>query len=601
MTNTESKEISQARQFIAKCKFDEALQILSDFEEVEGLTLQDKITGHLLQCQLLFWQGKYEDVINLAKQTHEESLGLGKHILSVDPLLLMADALIWQFRHNKAFEIIIQAEELLNTLSQEELRDYIQREASIAYLKGRFYSLKENPEIDRARENLERSLELRKQIDNEFDVAHSLLSLGIIIAKEKLEPDRGLDLIKQALAIGKNIDNKIIIANCLRLLYIFYSIKGELDSSLTYAEQGLTIYKEIDNKPRIAALLSVIGDYYRLKNDNQRALEYMERSLAVNEEIGESDQNPIIIHNLIELHLEMGNLEIAQQYFKRLEQLNNHVESEWVNLIYRVNKVHLLKRSLRFKDLAEAGEMLKIIIKESSQWTNYALLEICDLLLVELGMTNNIEILDEIKIYINQLRNFAEIFKSFWLLAETCFLQAKMSLIKLDMKEARRFLTQAQQIAERHDLKNLVNKISNEQENLLKQLTVWEQLKKSNAPISERIELAKISEHMGQMLRNRAKVTTQITEDDFTIHTERKICLVCRGDIKGYMYACECNAYYCESCAQALTNLENVCWACNAPMDRSKPVKQYIEEEEIKDSIKGEIKGKSPKKEEKPQ
>ena len=147
------------------------------------------------------------------------------------------------------------------------------------------------------------------------------------------------------------------------------------------------------------------------------------------------------------------------------------------------------------------------------------------------------------------------------------------------MKEARRFLTQAQQIAERHGFKNIVKKISNEQENLLKQLTVWEQLKKSNAPISERIELAKISEHMGQMLRNRAKLTTQITEDDFTIHTERKICLVCRGDIKGYMYACECAANYCESCAQAVTNLENICWACNAPMDRSKPVKRYEEEE----------------------
>jgi len=82
------------------------------------------------------------------------------------------------------------------------------------------------------------------------------------------------------------------------------------------------------------------------------------------------------------------------------------------------------------------------------------------------------------------------------------------------------------------------------------------------------------------VLRNRSKLTTQVTEEDFTIQKEQKICLVCRGEIKGYMYACECNANYCESCVQALTNLENVCWACNAPMDKSKPVKPYRKDEE---------------------
>jgi len=51
----------------------------------------------------------------------------------------------------------------------------------------------------------------------------------------------------------------------------------------------------------------------------------------------------------------------------------------------------------------------------------------------------------------------------------------------------------------------------------------------------------------------------------------------------------------------SISNLENVCWACNAPMDRSKPVKRYKEEEEIKSSIKGENKDKSSRKQEKPE
>ncbi|MEE9378197.1 MAG: hypothetical protein V3V33_09185 [Candidatus Lokiarchaeia archaeon] len=45
------------------------------------------------------------------------------------------------------------------------------------------------------------------------------------------------------------------------------------------------------------------------------------------------------------------------------------------------------------------------------------------------------------------------------------------------------------------------------------------------------------------------------------------------------MYAYECNANYCESWTPPLTNLENICWACNAPMENSKPMKHYEGEE----------------------
>ncbi len=65
------------------------------------------------------------------------------------------------------------------------------------------------------------------------------------------------------------------------------------------------------------------------------------------------------------------------------------------------------------------------------------------------------------------------------------------------------------------------------------------------------------------------------------IHKEKKICLVCRGGVLRFSYICECGAMYCENCARALTNLENVCWACDVPIDYSKPVKSYKEKDEI--------------------
>ena len=84
---------------------------------------------------------------------------------------------------------------------------------------------------------------------------------------------------------------------------------------------------------------------------------------------------------------------------------------------------------------------------------------------------------------------------------------------------------------------------------------------------------------MEHLLRNHVSLTIQVTEDQITVHKERKICIVCKGEISGFMFSCTCNAIYCENCARALTDLENICWVCNTPLDMSKPIKPYIKEE----------------------
>ena len=89
------------------------------------------------------------------------------------------------------------------------------------------------------------------------------------------------------------------------------------------------------------------------------------------------------------------------------------------------------------------------------------------------------------------------------------------------------------------------------------------------------------------MTHTRPLLATETVEKEVTIHKERKICIVCRGEVLGYMYTCSCDAVYCENCARTLTDLENVCWVCNAPIDASKPIKPYMEEKVVeKDVIK---------------
>ena len=80
-------------------------------------------------------------------------------------------------------------------------------------------------------------------------------------------------------------------------------------------------------------------------------------------------------------------------------------------------------------------------------------------------------------------------------------------------------------------------------------------------------------------LSNRPDV---INEEEVSISKEKKICLVCKGKVLSFSFICpECETFYCENCAKAIINMENACWACNQPLDESKPSKPYKKEEEI--------------------
>ncbi|TFG23357.1 MAG: hypothetical protein EU529_07745 [Promethearchaeota archaeon] len=68
----------------------------------------------------------------------------------------------------------------------------------------------------------------------------------------------------------------------------------------------------------------------------------------------------------------------------------------------------------------------------------------------------------------------------------------------------------------------------------------------------------------------------KITKEEVKFYKEQTICLVCKKEETGFinLFICpECKALYCEKCARALIEIENICWACNGAIDQSKPIK----------------------------
>jgi hypothetical protein len=76
-----------------------------------------------------------------------------------------------------------------------------------------------------------------------------------------------------------------------------------------------------------------------------------------------------------------------------------------------------------------------------------------------------------------------------------------------------------------------------------------------------------------------------ISEEEVTYYREQKICLICKGKVAGFnIFLCpNCEALYHEDCARVLTNMENACWVCNDPIDKTKPTKPFKKVEKKKD------------------
>jgi len=494
----------------------------------------------------------------------------------------MAYALTMLLSLDKAFRVIEESEDLLKTCTKESSIIIAQKQASIDYIKGLFYFYKRDADL--GIKHAEQSLKLREEYGFTHEIAEPLYVLGLIYSLYKFDYDLAKTYTERSLKLAKESNQKYIIAYTLLIFGMLFALKGEMERSLVYSKRSLAISEELNNKRLIASLFNNIAEVHQRQGNLDQALFYLEKSLLVAEEI-ESNWN--IGNALVSigfLYITKNDRENAEKYFELLKKFKGQEIISLHDEHYRLHKTLILKMSPRTRNRAKAEELLKEIIEDKRigvESMTKALVNLCDLLLGELRITNDIEVIDELKPHINQLINIAEKTKSSWILTETYLLQAKLSLITFKIKKAQRFLIQAQQIANRFNLNQLTKKIAKENDDLLKKLDLWEKLKEAGAPIAKRFDLARLDDQIVGMVQNLTMLTPQVTEEKIAIHKEKKICLVCRGEVLRYTYICECGAIYCENCARAVSNLENICWACDEPIDYLKSVKPYKEEEKV--------------------
>jgi tetratricopeptide (TPR) repeat protein len=516
------EELAYVPQLINDYKIEEALHIIAEFEKREDITPEERLGCQLYRANIYSNAQRYEESNKTAEKVYLLASKRDNYQITVDSLYGLICTFHFLGRLDEESEAIGQYEKFLNLISGVPYPEIALRKAFLLSMKGWYYFFM--GKIDDALEYAFQSLELNKKFGNDIDIGLNYYQI-ISHFKSKGELNKALEYEKPVLSLDRHqLGTRANFSAILVQLGEVYANKGQLDQALKYYDQVLELEKEerLIN-PNFSRRFGFtvgsfrIGNLYRLKGDFDQALNYLNNFLKFAETTRQKYFITQSLFWLIIMNLEKKSLAQAQNYLKRLEMVVENVKSPLISQIYRIAKALILKSSTRSIHKGEAEKILKEIAEEGVTYheiNTIALISLCDLLLMELRTSNDMSILEEINPYISILLNDAENQQSYRWIAEINLLKAKISQIKLNLDDARKFLTKAQKIASEHGLQLLAQKISLEHDKLLEELETWQVFRDTQASLSKRMKLTPVDGVIERLLYKQTIEPPELVDEE---------------------------------------------------------------------------------------
>ncbi len=514
-------DLKQAQDLYDNGKLDKSLQVIEEFEGKKLIPPEEHLEWLILKGKVYSALGYPEEAKKITQEAYQKSKTLGSKLHVFDALIAKIWVLLYYIKWTvHQFGSLIEEKTVLQLTEQLENiftnfkgippTELMNRESDLMHLKGIIYYYVKK-EFTKAIEHFNKALMIQEKLGNKSRIAEILMSF-VRLYYFKGDLDESITYSVQIIA--NNEFPKIYKCKAFgRLVYALRN-KGDLERAIKFNKQWQKFAKEINYKPCLAASFRMTSEMSRMKGDLDRALEFGKRSfkIAVFPQL-----KLTVLLTLIEINIEKEDFEEVNNYLNISKQIVDNSNNEALKREFQLSKAIVLKSSANIRDRIKAEMILKDFIKldsldvHSNEW---ALIQLCDLLLAELLRSNDMNLFDEINPIINLLSEHALKQNSSWKLAETYLLKAKLAFIQMNMGEARKFLTQAQEIADNKGLGLLAQKISNEHDILLEQLSKWKNMKEKEPPLSERIELSSFEGVIKRLLETRTTDPPEVIEED---------------------------------------------------------------------------------------
>ncbi len=562
------KELVQARELMDQAKFDEALEIIEQFENSESLQAEDRLSASFLKQKIYNYNQQYGKSLEISDYAYQISQNLELEPESIRALIGKA-SIVFLGDFDKADAHIREAERRMKNISEDPSINILRRDLLLIKSWNLFLKLNLKGAAELAKECLNST----KEIGNNLDLANIYFLLGYINSFQ--EKSIALKYAMMSLELNQEFEHLVALAgnysligfiyyregkydlaleNCnkslsikegdksakisaLQTLSAIYYMKGKLNRTLKYLKQASELAEELKNPFQLIRILIELAYYNNILGNTDLAIELSERSINLSEKWGLIFFMAESLTQLIGIYLFKNSLDKANRYFSRLSELYNQTLDQGVvdiSFYYFTSKAFLLSQSTRMRDRVEAQTSIKKVmnsplIDEGGLIIGLGLLSY--LLLEEFSVYNDPDILDELNPYISEMLNRAERVHNYNWLAQTKLLQGKLALIRMNIKEARKLMLEAQRVAELHGLKHLASRISVEHDKILEQEDLWDILEEKKASMAERIKLASIDNLLEHLQGRRAIEPPKLTHEIPVM-----ILIIAEGGIPAFSY-----------------------------------------------------------------
>ncbi|MHA2357554.1 MAG: tetratricopeptide repeat protein [Candidatus Heimdallarchaeaceae archaeon] len=504
----------------------------SHYDYGKALTLQ-RMAGSFSEM------GKREEAIECA----EEAFNIWKNLdnkAGIAYTTFLRGMLLSSIKPDVALDLINKALKLNTEIDAKLTLSKIHN--SLAIL------LFQKDESEEALKHLEKSINIKREIGDKHGLILLLYNIGqLYIAK--MENEKALGYLHEGLALTKELDFErpyYLIQFALNILYVR---RGELNRALRFLEEAVQFYEERNMKENVAwtrgkladilvlkgdldnalqnyilcqefyekenrtvnvcDVLSNIAEIHQLKGDYDLALKYFNKSEELAIKIENYYMLATISYNLVVCYKELNQIEKAESYTENLSQLSNKLNSKPLAVMSNLAEALMLMEKEKSPERKKAKELLEAVITEENieqKLVSTAILNLCELLIIELRETEDLELLEELKTYVERLHKEGTTELAYPLLVQSIWLQANISLLDLDIDKARRLFKSAQVMAEAKEMHNLARRISNNHDILLGQIDLWDQFTMQLPSVAERLELTHIETVLNEMIKGRGIV-----------------------------------------------------------------------------------------------
>ncbi len=202
---------------------------------------------------------------------------------------------------------------------------------------------------------------------------------------------------------------------------------------------------------------------------------------------------------MIIIDLEKEDREEAYKLFSMMNELEPFERGSTSYFYFRVAEASIIKSENRLRAKLKAQEMFEEILKEEPKTYDlfiYTVLNLVELLFLELQSYDNPDLLDQVKLIVQQIETIAKSQNSTPLKVEALLLKSQVSLVELKMNETFKILDEVKEICRANEFTTLHSKAESIQRNIEEEIEKWNNLSRSNAPLFKRISESNIIEYL---------------------------------------------------------------------------------------------------------